>query len=469
MNAMERPSPNPLLAAALAYAARGWPVVALHGIRAGRCTCRRRHCGSPGKHPHPPHGATEATTDPAVLRRWWRRWPDANVGVVTGARSGIVVLDIDPRHGGDVSVEDLTAAHGRLPATAESRTGGGGRHLFYAHPAFHVPNAVDIAPGFDLRGDGGYAVAPPSRHVSGTDYVWVHPPAGTLARLPAWCLLLERHPLEREDHGGWRMDATAPIPEGRRNVTLASIAGSLRRRGATESELATALLAVNAARCLPPLDDAEVRRIARSIARYPVGGRTTQPREDTSGALPIDANVTHPPVGFITAAGWHGIRSGKRHGRAMSPARARSRTTMDDRGFFQEVERRLGCDQSRAEMITFAVFQELRDRLPEKEAADLEAQLPQPLKNLWFEPGRAGKPVEKTHRAEFVARVRARVPLHDDAESERAVRAVFGTLQHLLKSPHGLEGEAWDVFSVLPKDLKTLWIDARSSEEPRCL
>lgn len=141
---------------------------------------------------------------------------------------------------------------------------------------------------------------------------------------------------------------------------------------------------------------------------------------------------------------------------------------MDDREFFAEVRRRLGCDERHAETVTLAVFHELRDRLPEKEAEDVAAQLPQPLKNLWFEPGRAGRPVEKTHRAEFVARVRARVPLHNDAETERAIRAVFAALQHVLESPRGLEGEAWDVFSTLPKDLKTLWVDARGGE-PRCL
>ncbi|MCW5891240.1 MAG: DUF2267 domain-containing protein [bacterium] len=142
---------------------------------------------------------------------------------------------------------------------------------------------------------------------------------------------------------------------------------------------------------------------------------------------------------------------------------------MDDRSFFAEIRRRLGCDEHRAEAITLVVFQELRDCLPEKEAADVAAQLPQPLKNLWFEPGREGKPIEKTHRPELVARVRARVPLHNDAETERAIRAVFGALQHLLRSSRGLEGEAWDVFSVLPKDLKTLWVDARGAGEPPCL
>jgi uncharacterized protein (DUF2267 family) len=64
---------------------------------------------------------------------------------------------------------------------------------------------------------------------------------------------------------------------------------------------------------------------------------------------------------------------------------------------------------------------------------------------------------------EQLARVRERTPLHDDAEAERAIQAVFAALQHLMKSPRGLEGEAWDVFSVLPKDLKQLWLDARAA------
>lgn len=115
--------------------------------------------------------------------------------------------------------------------------------------------------------------------------------------------------------------------------------------------------------------------------------------------------------------------------------------------------------------MTFAVFQELRDRLTPKEAADVAAQLPTPLRRLWEEWDRPCRPVAKTHEQEFMGRVRRWAVLPDDAEAERGVRAVFAALQTLLGSPTGNEGEAWDVFSVLPKDLKRLWLAAREPQE----
>jgi uncharacterized protein (DUF2267 family) len=133
---------------------------------------------------------------------------------------------------------------------------------------------------------------------------------------------------------------------------------------------------------------------------------------------------------------------------------------MDDRAFFRDVARRVGCDERRAEGLAFVVLQELRARLPAREADDVAAQLPSALRRVWQEEAPAGSGREKVHEREFVGRVRRWADLPDDAESERAVLAVFGAFQHLLSSPHGIEGEAWDVFSVLPKDLKRLWLRA---------
>ena len=108
------------------------------------------------------------------------------------------------------------------------------------------------------------------------------------------------------------------------------------------------------------------------------------------------------------------------------------------------------------------MFQELRDRLTSKEAADVAAQLPAPLKALWSEGEIANRPpnqVNKVHAAEFIGRVRRRAALPDDVEAERAVRTVFRTLRTLLGGTSGFHGEAWDVFSQLPKDMKPLWLD----------
>jgi uncharacterized protein (DUF2267 family) len=133
---------------------------------------------------------------------------------------------------------------------------------------------------------------------------------------------------------------------------------------------------------------------------------------------------------------------------------------MNDRAFYREVADRLRCDERRAEAITFVVFQELRARITPKEAGNVAAQLPTGLKKLWLENEREDRGVERLHLPEFIGRVRQHAALPDDAEAQRGTRAVFATLQHLLGSPSGTEGEAWDVFSQLPKDLKRLWLEA---------
>ncbi len=131
---------------------------------------------------------------------------------------------------------------------------------------------------------------------------------------------------------------------------------------------------------------------------------------------------------------------------------------MDDKTFMREVATRLGCDERRAGGLTFAVFQELRDRLTPREAADVAAQLSKPLKSLWTSLDRPDRQVRRTEEAEFVGDVRRIAGLPDDIEAARAVKAVFGVLQKALGSPTGKEGESWDIYSQLPKGLKDLWL-----------
>lgn len=133
---------------------------------------------------------------------------------------------------------------------------------------------------------------------------------------------------------------------------------------------------------------------------------------------------------------------------------------MDKRAFVHEVAERLHADAERAEAIAGVVLTELRDRLPPKEADDVAAQMATELRRMWSAVDRPPGVPRKVHAHEFIGRVRSLAVLPDDAEAERAVRAVFGALQHLLGSPNGTEGEAWDVFSVLPGDLKRLWLES---------
>jgi uncharacterized protein (DUF2267 family) len=137
---------------------------------------------------------------------------------------------------------------------------------------------------------------------------------------------------------------------------------------------------------------------------------------------------------------------------------------MDTNPFFEAVAAELACDRERAETVAFVVLQELRDRLTVKEANDVAAQLPEPLRRAWHEGETPERQPHKVHAAEFIGRVRRRALLPDDREAERAVRAVFRTFHTLLGSTTGLDGESWDVFSVLPKDMKSLWLDLPASE-----
>jgi hypothetical protein len=161
--------------AALSYLNRGWSVIPIR---------------EKAKRPAIPWKDYQSKcVSEKTLHDWFRRSPNYNVAIVTGALSGLVVLDVDPRHGGTGSLRRLEREHGPLPETIESITGGGGRHVYYSHPGGIVHNRSNIEPGIDLRGDGGCIVAPPSVHPSGKRYRWKkgHAPGDLrLARLPYW-------------------------------------------------------------------------------------------------------------------------------------------------------------------------------------------------------------------------------------------------------------------------------------------
>lgn len=165
--------------AALAYAGQGWPVIPLHRIVDGACDCGRKpgaDC-SPGKHPRTDHGLSDASTDTAVIQTWGQQWAESNLAMLTGAASGIYVVDIDPKHGGLQSIKDLTGTDTPGPAWGTDliqRTGSGGYHLLLRHPDKTVRNRVGMRPGLDIRGDGGYIVVAPSNHISGGVYEWLN-------------------------------------------------------------------------------------------------------------------------------------------------------------------------------------------------------------------------------------------------------------------------------------------------------
>jgi putative DNA primase/helicase len=266
-----------LMARALEYASLGLPVLPMHTCKGDVCTCPSgKACDRPGKHPMTPHGVKDATTNLKQIERWWSENPRANIGIAPGTDSDVLVLDIDPRNDGGKTLAQLEKELGTLPETVTAFSGGGGYHLLFKHPAFAVrkdSNGSIYGPGIDILGDGCIMIAPPSSHVSGKKYRW----AGNrpyhdlqLAELPnAWLDRLRPNPSPQSSTDTGNKGEF--VLEGLRNNHLTSLAGTLRRGGATPEALAAALTAENAAKCSPPLDAAEIAKIVASVSQYQPG------------------------------------------------------------------------------------------------------------------------------------------------------------------------------------------------------
>ena len=270
--------PNHPLNKAFAYAESGWHLLPLHSIvEDGCCSCNLEDCASPGKHPRTRHGLKDASINLEVIERHFAQWPDANIGIRTGAESGIVVLDVDPDHGGNESLAELERVHGPLPETVQQITGGGGRHFLFQHPGTPVKNRAGIRPGLDIRGDGGYFVAAGSNHVSGGSYEWVpgfSPDEFELAPMPSWLL---KEITSRGPHTSTNPDGSVNerIPEGQRHDHLFRLACHMRGAGAGESAILEALRTTNAEWCEEPLPTAEIEALARDVCdRYEAGSAT---------------------------------------------------------------------------------------------------------------------------------------------------------------------------------------------------
>jgi hypothetical protein len=159
---------------ALSYANQGWFIIPLHYPIAGQCSCGNPNCGSAAKHPISqivPKGYLNGTVNKELIKSWWEKYPEANIGVVVGPHSNICVLDVDPRNGGDISFGNLIRVRGDLPATVQCLTGGGGQHYYFVYNLlFGVPK--EFKKGIDIK-RSGYVVAPGSQHISGKYYEWM--------------------------------------------------------------------------------------------------------------------------------------------------------------------------------------------------------------------------------------------------------------------------------------------------------
>ena len=207
--------------------------------------------------------AEAATTEINMLNGWYES-TGANIAVACGKRSGIIVIDIDKNHDGYESMADLLIKYGALPQTPVVTTGSGGEHIYFKHPGIEIRNSAGkLGRGIDVRGDGGYVIAPPSIHPNGNAYEWVVDPSTPLADMPEWMIELLQ---ERTETQPVNPDAT--YITGERNNALTQVAGAMRRKGLSEDAIFAALQVHNREKCNPPLTDGEVLLISKSVARY---------------------------------------------------------------------------------------------------------------------------------------------------------------------------------------------------------
>lgn len=221
------------------------------------------------KVPATAHGKKDATTDAAQIAQWFPGDTNKNVGILTGEQSGLLVLDIDPRNGGDTSLEQFERAFGKLPDSRRAATGGGGMHIYYRLPAGTTgvrdrPNVAGYS-GLDIKSDG-YVVAAPSVHESGQTYEWQN--SVPISEAPDWLVELSRSGKRVKVAG---RPAATVIGEGGRNDTLFRMASGLRARGVSPEAILAAVQVENMACCNPPLETDEVERIVGSALRYEPG------------------------------------------------------------------------------------------------------------------------------------------------------------------------------------------------------
>ncbi len=244
-----------------------WPIPNWWPLSDGRCACGKPTCDSPGKHPIPTWKPYEhrAPTETEV-RNWLKNYPDANWGIVLGEAARVIVVDLD-----GAGAEGLLLDAGIEPPACATWRSPGGAKILLRHPGGPFQKKIRLLKaddcGVDLLADGSQVVVPPSRHYTGGIYEWVIPLGEGIADAPA--ALLAFAWATSPDNGKSPHPPAAPIgptiPDGQRDVTLTSLAGSMRRRGAS-SESILAALRVENAKCVPhPKPDADLRRIARSV------------------------------------------------------------------------------------------------------------------------------------------------------------------------------------------------------------
>jgi hypothetical protein len=230
-----------------------------------------------------------ATSDPHTLQAWSLQHPDCNWGVACGAGSGVWVLDVDGANG-KASLKDLVKQYGSLPARLTVRTGKG-LHLYFAWPPMvELRNSAGkIGAGLDVRGEGGYVLAPGSIHPSGAIYVVVQD--GPVAAAPEWLLQMAASPAPQTTEGTGNVGNSARIAPGGRHKRLAHIIGRMLKDHMTDAAILAGALAENAT-FNPPKSEADVRKLVVDlVGRY------------RSGESPADRGFELVTLGNLLAKG----------------------------------------------------------------------------------------------------------------------------------------------------------------------
>lgn len=219
------------------------------------------------------NGCKDATTDAAQIKAWWQKYPNANIGLATGSVSQnvfVIDLDIDEDRGidGYHSLEDWQREHGDFPETWTAITGRGGYHLYYRGNG-KIKNRAGIIDGVDIRGNGGYVVAPPSIHKNGRRYEWEYSPDEfEIAKADNNVEYFLSHDDQKQ---GTAFTMPNIVAAGQRNQMLFRFACMMQAKGASDQSVFAATMAENESSCSPPLTEQEVRIIVSSATKYDKG------------------------------------------------------------------------------------------------------------------------------------------------------------------------------------------------------
>ena len=218
-----------------------------------------------GKKPITANGLKDATTDLDIVRDMWGKYPYANIGMACGAQSGgisAVDVDVDDEIGKD-GIESLRIwekKHGEFPDTARTITGRGGNHILFRSKG-DTKSRVACLDSIDIRADGGYIVLPPSVHPNGRQYEWECPIDWYgIADADESVIDLMNNGVEPDK----TFKMPIKVPSGERNSTLYKLACSMQARGNSDEAIEKAVFAENNARCDPPLEEDELRKIISS-------------------------------------------------------------------------------------------------------------------------------------------------------------------------------------------------------------